>query len=182
MTCMFDEKLQDFIWSIEEHLFQCVEPIALVVGGQSKDLRYLDNVEIVAPGYACDEEQITPYPLKVYGAAAGFVDGQTIVCGGGFEGYVDCSIHEERSTFCEKNIECIKTKGGTLWCTGPRTNLCYSYDALVTKAWTVVAKLKTPRALAASTVSFDGTFWLLGGISPTEILASTEKLNVVGSK
>jgi hypothetical protein len=37
--------------------------------------------------------------------------------------------------------------------------------------------LRTARAYAASVVMPDGTFWILGGVSKSSVLKSTEKLS-----
>ena len=41
--------------------------------------------------------------------------------------YVDCSRHFEGSLDCQRNIECVETNGGSMWCTGPKIKQCYTY-------------------------------------------------------
>ena len=73
---------------------------------------------------------LTPYPHKVKGTVSGFLMGSAIVCGGGEMIYVDCTKHNEGSKQCDRNYECVETTGGTQWCTGPKTDLCYAYDSV----------------------------------------------------
>ena len=35
---------------------------------------------------------------------------------------------KDATGFCEKNIECVETKGGSKWYFGPRTTDCYTYE------------------------------------------------------
>lgn len=132
-TCYYDSTVNDFDWDLEATEFVCVEPIAFLIGGIDETYRYLNDVEILAPGFSCPFKDIKPYPIKVVGASAGFLNGQSIVCGGGREAYVDCRQHPEKSVNCDRNIECAQTTGGAQWCTGPKTNICYSYDPVLTK-------------------------------------------------
>ena len=55
MTCKFVSKMQDFDWDLPAEDFACAEPIALLIGGQDNDLRYLDEVEIVSPDLNCQK-------------------------------------------------------------------------------------------------------------------------------
>ena len=76
----------------------------------------------------------------------------------------------------------METLGGTLWCTGPKTKECYTYDPLLKKDWIFATNLKASRVYQASTVSGDGTLWLIGGIGTSSILKSTEKVVYSGRK
>ena len=78
--------------------------------------------------------------MKVIGASAAFLFGQNIVCGGAIENYTECQIHAEGSNICDRNIDCVTTKGGAKWCTGPKTKYCYSYQ-LVSETWVHVIDL-----------------------------------------
>ena len=91
---------------------------------------YINDVEVFAPGYSCSYKMLTPYPHKVKGTVSGFLMGSVIVCGGGEMIYVDCTKHNEGSKQCDRNYECVETTGGTQWCTGPKTDLCYAYDSV----------------------------------------------------
>ncbi len=133
MSCIFDEKLNDFDWSLPESEFACVKPIGFVIGGQGEDLRYLNEVEIFAPGFSCSNEAMAPFPLSVKWPSAGFTNGYSIVCGGAIEDYVDCSKGKEGMMQCDRNVDCVTTKGGSQWCTGPKVDHCYTYDPVFTK-------------------------------------------------
>ena len=91
---------------------------------------YINDVEVFAPGYSCSYKMLTPYPHKVKGTVSGFLMGSAIVCGGGEMIYVDCTKHNEGSKQCDRNYECVETTGGSQWCTGPKTDLCYAYDSI----------------------------------------------------
>ena len=177
MTCEFDSKLDDFEWNLDEDQFKCVEPIGLVIGGQDDSLRYSNEVEIIALGFTCQSQFLNPFPLNLIGASAGFSDGESIICGGAIEAYRECSDHKEGNVFCDYNTECVKTLGGAQWCTGPKTDLCYTYEPILSLSWVKLsATLKTARAYGASVVSSDGTFWIFGGVGKKAILKSSERL------
>ena len=71
--------LDEFEWSVEEAEFICVRPVGFVIGGQDQSLRYLDDVEVLAPGFDCSEqEKMKPFPIRIKWASAAFINGQTI--------------------------------------------------------------------------------------------------------
>ena len=131
VTCLWDISEEDFSWDIEASLFICVEPIGLVIGGIAKDYTYLNEVETLAPDMSCNGQILPDYPLKVIGASAGFILGQNLVCGGARYDYTDCSLHSEGSDICDRNVDCIKTYKGPEWCTGPKTNKCFTYEPVL---------------------------------------------------
>ncbi len=133
MTCKFVSKMQDFDWDLPAEDFASAEPIALLIGGQNNDLRYLDEVEIVSPDLNCQKRFLGNFPQRIIGASAGFINGETIVCGGAIESYESCEIHKEGNNVCDRNAECATTKGGALWCTGPKTARCYTYEPIFQK-------------------------------------------------
>ncbi len=134
MTCIYDLNLLDHIWDIKAEEFVCVEPVGFVIGGIGDDKLYTDEVEILSPGFNCNSQPpIAPYPYKIIGVCAGFILGNAIACGGARFGYTDCRKHLEGSNKCATNTRCIETKGGALWCTGPKIDECYTYDPYVTK-------------------------------------------------
>lgn len=135
-------------------------------------------MEIFAPGLNCLSKHLSPYPMQVVGAVGGFTRGLDIVCGGGVMEYVDCVKHVEGSNDCDRDIECVTTAGAARWCTGPKTNKCYTYDPYFTKDWSYVLSLKTPRAYAASAVLPNGELWISGGAGKTKILDTIEILFV----
>ena len=49
-----------------------------VIGGQDKSLRYLNDVEVLAPGFECSETELNPFPIRLKWASAAFINGQTI--------------------------------------------------------------------------------------------------------
>ena len=51
--------------------------------------------------------------------------GKVIICGGAHHSYTGCTGISHRA--CEKNAECVITKGGAEWCFGPKTKDCYTY-------------------------------------------------------
>ncbi len=93
-------------------------------------LRYINEVETIHPGFTCSNDMLPPYPYEVVGTATAFTTGKAIICGGGRMEYVDCKYHAAAGNICDRNIECVKTTGGTRWCTGPKTKSCYAYDPL----------------------------------------------------
>ena len=78
MICEMDDDTGDFVWNKEPQLFSCVEPLAFIIGGQSDSLNYLDEVEVLAPGFDCSAQEISPYPLSIIGASAGYISGKSI--------------------------------------------------------------------------------------------------------
>lgn len=178
MTCTFDKSIQDYDWTIDTDQFLCIEPIGLLIGGQAQDHSYLDQVEIFAPGFDCKHQPpLVPYPHKIIGASAGFIEGQNIVCGGAVYEYYSCKLHSEGSNICDKNVDCVESRGGSQWCTGPKIKACYSYDFLNFN-WTKSLDLKIPRAYASSVSMLDGTFWIFGGVGTKSILKSSEVLEL----
>ena len=131
ITCLWDKSEEDFLWDIDSSLFICVEPIGLIIGGIAQDYTYLNEIEILAPSMTCNRQKLPDYPMRVMGASAGFILGQNLVCGGATYEYTDCDIHAERSQICDRNIDCIQTHQGPEWCTGPKTNKCFSYDPVL---------------------------------------------------
>ena len=125
-----------------------------------------------------EKKELNPFPLHLKWAAAAFINGQTLICGGATDDYVDCDQIAEKSEICQRNIECVQTPGGSKWCTGPKTANCYTYDPILTRDWSLVTKLKTARANAAATVSMDDVFWIFGGAGKSKILTSCEKLTL----
>ena len=130
-TCLFDDETNDYFWDVPDQRLQCAQSVGLVVGGMLENLQYTSEVEVFSPGIDCTSLP-PPYPLKVVGASSGFLQGQNVVCGGGHMDYDRCSKHLEGSRDCQVNLECVKTAGGARWCTGPKTDKCFSltYDLL----------------------------------------------------
>ena len=87
-------------------------------------------MEVFAPGMDCKDSKLAPYPKRIKGTVSGFILGKAIVCGGAEMTYVDCLRHNEGSKDCDRDYECVKTTGGTQWCTGPKTGACYSLDTV----------------------------------------------------
>ena len=78
------------------------------------------------------------------------------------------------SNVCETDVQCVKTSGGTRWCTGPKTDECYSYD-YVSEAWNQApVSLSKARAYAASVVLPNEELWISGGAGKKSILKSIE--------
>ena len=99
----------------------------MLVGGMDSKYKYLDDVELYAPGLPCHQHKLPRYPMRVVGASGGLVGNRKIViCGGATHGYAGCSDRGGYRT-CPKNVECVTTKGGTEWCFGPKTKDCYTY-------------------------------------------------------
>ena len=69
-----------------------------------------------------------------------------------------------------------------MWCTGPRTKQCFTYDPLLKKDWVFATNLKSARVYQASAIAYDGTLWLFGGVGTNSILKSTEKVTYVKKK
>jgi len=140
--------------------------------------RYLDKTEVFCPDDACSGASFPSYPFGVIGSVSGFLFGTAFVCGGARTTYKNCEA-KDGINYCSKNTECVKTTGGALWCTGPKINECYTYDATVTRNWALSSiGLQTSRAYAASVVLPDGRFWVLGGADESSILKSTEFLQI----
>ena len=90
---------------------------------------YLRDVELLTPGFDCPKhKQVAPYPYRVTGASTGYVDGQILVCGGATVDYMECHEGYEQNYYCDRNVECVKTTGGTQWCSGPKVNKCFTLD------------------------------------------------------
>ena len=106
----------------------------------------------------CKDSKLAPYPKRIKGTVSGFILGKAIVCGGAEMTYVDCLRHNEGSKDCDRDYECVKTTGGTQWCTGPKTGACYSLDTVskVIKAKTFKKKKKeTLNNLQFTTIGMD---------------------------
>lgn len=133
-TCLFSQKTEDFEWSIEDDRLRCVRAIAFIIGGIQSNYEYTNEVEIFSPGVDC-LSQPPNYPHPIVGTSSGFSRGQNIVCGGGRMEYAECSKHYEGSWDCNTDLDCVVTKGGARWCTGPKTKKCYSliYDPVANK-------------------------------------------------
>ena len=99
----------------------------MLVGGIDEQNRYLDDVELYAPGLPCHQRKLPPYPLRVIGATGNMAGrGKVVICGGSQYTYSGCTGSIRRE--CERNVECVTTSGGAQWCFGPRTKYCYSYE------------------------------------------------------
>ena len=178
MTCQYETKTQDYDWNRQPDEFVCVRAVGLVIGGIAADSTYLSEVEVLAPGYDCERQAPLPdYPLEVIGASAGFIQGHNLVCGGAAMTYVDCGPHSEGSKLCDRNVDCVRTEGGSRWCTGPKIRKCYSLD-LINGTWKHEVDLLKPRAYAASIVMSDGSFRLMGGVGTSAVLRSSETLQM----
>lgn len=154
-TCKYDIKLDEYIWDVEQSSFGCIEPIGLAIGGidskykykhihsvgkaalQLANFSYLDEVEVVAPGFTCKDQMMPPYPFKIVGTVSAFLLGKSIVCGGGRMDYIECT-ETDGERICQKNIECVSTAGNAQWCTGPKLGDCFSYDPTFTKVIIVI--------------------------------------------
>jgi hypothetical protein len=42
--------------------------------------------------------------------------------------YTDCQFRRPGANYCDRNADCIKTAGDSLWCTGPKINECFYYE------------------------------------------------------
>ena len=176
ITCLWDKSMEDFLWDIDSSLFICVEPIGLIIGGIAQDYTYLNEIEVLAPNLQCNGQKLTDYPMKVIGASAGFILGQNLVCGGAIYDYTECELHAERSQICDRNVDCIQTYQGAEWCTGPKTNKCFTYNPILKEWVEEEITLRTKRAYAGSVSLPDGTFWILGGAGTNSVLKSVEIL------
>ena len=100
---------------------------SMIVGGFDDKNRYREDLELLTPGLLCHQNKLSTLPLKVAGAPGDLVrNGQTLIYEGGVHSYTGCTA--TRTGFCEKNIECVETKGGSKWYFGPRTTDCYTYE------------------------------------------------------
>ena len=106
----------------------------MIIGGMDNKYSYLDDVELYAPELPCHHQKLPNYPLKLIGAVGGlvgrsskFTEKKIIVCGGATRSYDGCRGNGVWQT-CDKNVECVKSKGGAEWCFGPKTNQCYAYE------------------------------------------------------
>ena len=152
----------------------------MVVGGIDNKKNYLNDVELLAPGKSCHNEKMPPFPLKVAAPVGAFAGkGSTVVCGGATTLYRNCKVYPGDKKICENNLECVKTAGEAEWCTGPKTDACYTFNIL-TDRWEKSGKLLQPRAYASSVVLSNGKVWVLGGLGRTEVLKSTEILENTG--
>jgi hypothetical protein len=131
-------------------------------------------VEVFCPNDTCAGLNFPSFPYGIIGSVGAFAFGTTVVCGGAHTTYQDCKT-KNTAQYCTRNAECVQSAGGTLWCTGPKTNACYIFDRYVTRTWVASPLgLGTPRAYAASVVLPDGRLWILGGADQSTILKSTE--------
>lgn len=179
-TCLYDESIDDYEWSISDDRLKCVKGIALIIGGIQANYEYTNDVEVFHPNVECVSRP-PAYPFKVVGTVSGFTKGQNIVCGGGKMEYADCSRHYEGSWDCGTDMDCVKTQGGARWCTGPKTKECYSLliDYIEGKEkWTKVIDMREARAYASAAVVPNGDFWITGGVSRSKILDTIEILSV----
>ena len=99
-----------------------------------KKYSYLDDIELYAPDLPCHQSKLPKYPHKVVGAVGDFVgrmkkftDKKILICGGAIHSYTDCVQRGERERSCDRNTECVLTKGGAELCFGPRTKDCFVY-------------------------------------------------------
>ena len=62
----------------------------MVVGGIDQNRRYLDDVELYAPGLPCHQGKLSPYPMKIAGPTGNMArSGKVVICGGAEAKYVD---------------------------------------------------------------------------------------------
>ena len=95
----------------------------MLVGGMDDKNRYLDDVELYAPELPCHQHKLPRYPMKIVGAAGNLAgSGKVVICGGAQQKYTNCSRWR-----CKENVECVTLKGGSKWCSGPKTKDCYIY-------------------------------------------------------
>ena len=130
------------------------------------------------PNDSCNARSFAQFPYGVIGSVSAFIRGQAVVCGGARTTYDGCTSVND-AQYCPRNAQCFTSAGGSLWCTGPKTKACYTYDRFVKKNW-VLSKvgLLTARAYAASVVMPDGRFWILGGADESSALQTTEFVTV----
>ena len=138
----------------------------------------MDTTEVFCPGDSCAGSYFPPFPIGIAGSVSGFLFGTAVVCGGAQTTYKGCT-EKNSAQYCSRNAECVQTAGGSLWCTGPKTNACYIYDRYLTKDWKLSPKsLVTARAYAASVSLPSGRMWILGGADQTSILKTTEFVDI----
>ena len=53
-TCIFDEKLQDFVWDIPDDRLKCIKSVSFVIGGMLESTEYTNNVEVFSPNVNCN--------------------------------------------------------------------------------------------------------------------------------
>ena len=127
----------------------------------------------------CHKSTLASLPFDLIGAVGGYVGGKIVLCGGSRSGYVQCRKEANYDGYhCKKNTDCVITAGGTQWCTRPKTADCYYYSTSYPEEWKFAISLKTPRSYASSVILDDGRMWILGGAGQTDILKSTEFLEL----
>ena len=136
----------------------------------------MDDVEVFCPNDACSAANFQHFPYGVVGSVSAFVLGTAVVCGGARTTYDGCT-NKNTAQYCARNAECLSSAGGSIWCTGPKTDACYIYDRYIARNWVLSQQsLLSRRAYAASVVLPDGRFWILGGADGSQILQTTEFL------
>ena len=94
----------------------------MIVGGLDDKRKYLDDVELYAPGLPCHQGKLPPYPLKIVGPTGNMArSGKVVICGGAEEKYQN--IRKP----IQHNLKCVSLQGGSQWCFGPKTSNCYTY-------------------------------------------------------
>lgn len=165
-------------WEFPLENYQCAPAITLVIGGIDNNHRYLNDVEIFAPGYKCHGDRFAPLPYPLIGAVSAVIKGSLVVCGGATMTYKGCggiSTVGGTGRTCGSNSECTETAGKTKWCTGPVSKTCYAYH-IISKTWSELIKMRNPRVFASHVILNDGRLWILGGIGKKKILDTTEIL------
>ena len=100
--------------------------LSMVIGGMDSKRRYLDDVEMFAPGLPCHHLKLPPYPMKIVGATGNLASsGKVVICGGAQQKYMDV---RKKSQY---NLECVSLGGGSQWCFGPKTKDCYTYKYII---------------------------------------------------
>ena len=70
MTCL---ETQD--WDVAQSEFRCIEPIGLIIGGIAQNYNYLDEVEVLAPGFDCaNQGRISWFDCSPLGAQYFYAD------------------------------------------------------------------------------------------------------------
>ena len=82
---------------------------------------------------------------------------------------------------CDRNIDCVTTKGGSKWCTGPKTQKCYSYD-IADGTWVHLIDLIKARVYAGSVTMPGGSLWIMGGVGIKDVLRSSEILQFINNR
>ena len=94
----------------------------MIVGGIDQNRRYLDDVELYAPGLPCHQGKLSPYPMKIAGPTGNMArSGKVVICGEAEAKYVD------KRKPGQHNLKCVTLQGGSQWCFGPKTTDCYTY-------------------------------------------------------